>query len=94
MKDCIPSGTHPVRCYDNGGRSADRYTVVYMDDLEDKRRNLYSCIGMNDRPFHPQGIGMHGTAQPGKHLGKRVKFSELPADCQKAVLQDLDETAP
>jgi hypothetical protein len=78
---------HPIACYDNGGRSADRYTVVYLDAPE--RPGLFACIGMDDRPFHPQGIGMHATAMPGRHLGKRVRFSDLPADCQKAVLQDL-----
>lgn len=78
----------PIRCYDNGDRSADRYTVVYMFCPERAYRS-YSAIGMNHEPFHPQGIGMHCAAVPGKHLGKRIRFSDLPADCQKAVTQDL-----
>jgi hypothetical protein len=78
----------PIICYDNGGRSADRYTVVYLDSPE-RRPNTYGCLGMNHEPFHPQGIGMHSTAMVGRHLGKRIPFSTLPPDCQKAVLQDL-----
>ena len=78
----------PIRCYDNGGRSADRYTAVYLFSPERAYRS-YSAVGMDDRPFHPQGIGMHCAAVPGKHLGKRIRFTDLPIDCQKAVTQDL-----
>lgn len=79
---------HRVACYDNEGRTADRYTVVYLDYPE-VNGNSYACIGMDDRPFHPQGIGMHGAATPGRHLGRRILLSNLPPDCQKAVRQDL-----
>lgn len=78
----------PIRCYDNGGKTADRYTVVYMDQPE-FLHNCFSSVGMSGKPFHPQGVGMHSIAAPGWHLGKRVKFEELPADCQKLVRQDL-----
>lgn len=81
-----------VRCYDNGGRSADRYTVVFTG-----RRGGGVYLTMNSEPFHPQGIGQHGaTARSWEridrptsgHLGKRIKFEELPRDCQVAVLND------
>ena len=78
----------PIRCYDNGGKTADRYTVIYMDEPEDSRRT-YACLGMNHEPFHPQGICQHGIAMVGKHLGKRIWFAELPADCQSSVRADL-----
>lgn len=79
----------PIRCYDNGGKTADRYTVIYMDRPERTKcpEQLYDAIGMNSMPFH--GIGMHCAAAPGKHLGKRIRFADLPIDCQKAVTQDL-----
>jgi hypothetical protein len=76
-----------VKIYDNGGKSFDRYTAVYTDQKE--RSGLFTCLGMSEHPFHPQGFGQHSTAQLGRHLGKRIEFSELPADCQKAVLQDI-----
>ena len=89
-----------IRCYDNGGRSFDRYTVVYT--------GRYACrsgcdyVAMSAHPFHPQGFGQHGSARwpidvvgnawggpaIGKscHIGKRIAFTDLPADCQTLVL--------
>lgn len=78
-----------VRIYDNGGKTIDRYTAVYMNQPEN-RPNTYAAVGMSAKPFHPQGFGMHCTAMPGRHLGKRIKFEQLPADCQKLILQDLE----
>jgi len=79
--------TMNIRCYDNG-KTFDRYTVVYMDCPE-KQYKTYMCVGMSEHPFNPQGFGQHGSAMVGRHLGKRIKFEELPVDCQKLVKQDL-----
>jgi hypothetical protein len=79
-----------IRCYDNGGRTVDRYTVVYMDQPESKP-GCFACVAMSAYPFHPQGFGQHCAAKPGRHLGKWIEFEDLPADCQKLVKQDLDE---
>lgn len=76
-----------VRIYDNGGKTADRYTAVYMSEPE--RPGHFACLGMNCEPFHPQGIGMHASAMPGRHLGRRVDFYSLPLNCQKAIARDL-----
>lgn len=71
-------------CYDNGGETADRYTVIY------KKEGDY--VGMSSEPFHPQGIGQHGEGcQPGEHLGKLIYFGDLPEDCQKLVASDMKE---
>lgn len=77
-----------IKIYDNGGKSLDRYTVVYMDYPE-RQPNIYAARGMSERPFHPQGFGQHCTATPGRHLGNRIKFEQLPIDCQRLILQDL-----
>jgi hypothetical protein len=77
-----------VKCYDNGGKSTDRYTVVFLDDPQN-RKGLYGALAMNEIPFHPQGFGQHCSAMLGKHLGKRIDSSLLPADCQKLIRQDL-----
>ena len=74
----------PIRCYDNGGKTFDRYTVLYMAEPE-RQAGLFASVGMSTNPFHPQGFGQHCTAMPGKHLGKRILFSALPDDCQKLV---------
>lgn len=74
---------------DNGGRTIDRYTVIY-NIIGDSNSN-YECVSMNQEPFHPQGFGQHGTAMRGRHLGKKIKFNQLPTDCQKLVMQDLNQ---
>jgi hypothetical protein len=76
-----------VRVYDNGGETADRYTVVYMGMPEGQ--GSYGARGMDAHPFHPQGIGMWVSAMPGRHLGKRIRLEDLPADCQRVVHLDL-----
>lgn len=72
---------------DNGGKTFDRYTVVY--DVIGDSKGYYSLVGMSAYPFDPQGFGQHGTGMPGRHLGKKIKFADLPADCQTLVNQDL-----
>lgn len=80
-----------VRIYDNGGKTLDRYTAVYMHLIENKNAKLFSARGMSENPFHPQGFGCWTSAQPGKHLGKRIEFEELPKDCQQLVMDDIAE---
>ena len=79
-----------IKCYDSGDQWMDRYTVVFLECPEYKP-NHYSAVGMSERPFSPQGFGQHTTAMLGKHLGKLIKFKDLPQDCQKLVLQDLKD---
>lgn len=86
-----------VRCYDNGGvdkkdGSVDRYTVVFTGRYSG--RNGCEYLGMSGAPFHPQGVGQHGWNQnvidrpKYSHLGKRIKFFDLPRDCQVCVMRD------
>jgi hypothetical protein len=82
---------HPIICYDNGGRSFDRYTTMFLH-ITGWRHGEFCYLAMSERPFHPQGFGQHGYGCVGRHLGKRIPFSTLPPDCQKAVLQDLKTT--
>ena len=86
-----------VRLYDNGGATNDRYTAVFMDRPERAQyagfgrplKRLYEALGFNAAPFHPLGFGQHTSAEPGRHLGKRVELADLPEDAQKFVLQNL-----
>ena len=92
----IPNGVpRYIRCYDNGGETADRYTVAYTGNYKGKSKGWFDYVGMSGSPFHPQGIGMHGQTEfrpcdkPSyKHLGKKIKFTDLPKDCQTLVMQD------
>lgn len=82
-----------VRCYDNGGKSVDRYTVVFTRSYG----NGCSYLGMSEQPFSPQGFGQHGWSDQSidrpryGHLGRKIAFTDLPEDCQRCVLQDYRE---
>lgn len=79
-----------IRAYDNGGKTLDRFTVVYLDCPENQH-NTFFARGMSEDPFSPQGFGQGCSATPGRHLGLRIEFSSLPKDCQKLILQDTSE---
>jgi hypothetical protein len=80
-----------VRCYDNNGKSFDRYTIVFTGRY--RRKTLGSCLylGASAHPFHPQGLGQHGESPsvidfPSySHLGRKVLFDALPEDVQAFV---------
>lgn len=90
-----------LRIYDNGGKSADRYTAVFA------KSGKGQYVGFNSTPFHPSfGIYQHGeygqwvggefypdfVDRPSyAHLGKKIKFTDLNEDCQRAVLSDYLE---
>lgn len=83
-----------VRCYDNGGESIDRYTVVFTGCYRRQTGGSFLYLAMNSAPFHPQGFGQHGESDSSidrpasSHLGKRVPFASLPDDCRKLVVSD------
>jgi hypothetical protein len=77
-----------VKCYDDGGKSFDRYTAVFLD-MPENRQGCYTALGMSENPFHPQGFGQHCMAMLGRHLGKRIDSTKLPIDCQTAIRRDL-----
>ena len=81
-----------VRCFDNGGETYDRYTIVFTKALTCNGKKFYQYLAASEHPFHPQGFGQHGelTSISGdwSHLGKRVRFSRLPEDVKRFVLQE------
>jgi hypothetical protein len=92
-----------IRCYDNGGRTADRYTIVFSG------KNGGFTLYCSENPFHPQGVGQHaegrvdealiwgGTGDPEAAkrtraaLGKRIAFGALPERVRAAVLADYTD---
>jgi len=90
MPDGIP---RYVRCYDNRGRSADRYTVCFVGRYREKTDGHWLYVTMDEKPFHPQGIGLSGADTcridyPSyQHLGTKIRFTDLPEDCQKLVVE-------
>lgn len=82
---------HVLACYDNGGRSFDRYTVLYGAPWwqPDYGRNV-PYIACSANPFHPQGFGQHGEmpADNRQALGRKVRWQDLPPDVQRMAVQD------
>ena len=86
-----------LEIYDNGGETADRYTVVFMDQITHRFPGApvrYTSLGMSDEPFDPQGFCQHSDAIAGPHLGKRIEFHQLPEPCRKAVGQEINGPLP
>lgn len=55
-----------VRVYDNGGKTFDRYTVVYTGRAAVDRTGVvaqWPYVGMSEFPFSPQGVGQHGFSE-------------------------------
>jgi hypothetical protein len=82
-----------VRCYDNGGKTADRYTAVFTGVYRHKTGGVFWDLAMNREPFHPQGIGQSGESRTQidrprySHLGKKVAFNKLPCEVRQCVRQ-------
>lgn len=60
LQRLLPNG-YPryVRVYDNGGATADRYTVVFTgryNNRVSRADRAYYHLGMSDDPMHPQGF--------------------------------------
>lgn len=84
-----------IRVFDNGGKTADRYTVIYTRPQDFGQRGYTVGIGMSENPCHPQGVGMHfeyeNHVYNGRSGGKRISFLDLPAACQRVVVDDYRE---
>lgn len=90
-----------VHCFVlDGSTSADPYTVVFTQPQMIETIRFWVGIAMGPNPFHPQGFGQHVewtkrlyTKPPRiggrNYLGRRIKFADLPPDCQRMVIQDL-----
>lgn len=78
------NNTKTMKIYDNGGKTFDRYTVIY--DSGD-------VIGLSLNPESPQGFSQYcgvlaekgGMIVDGPHLGKVIAFEELPENIQEHI---------
>lgn len=62
----------------------------------------FQYVGMSGSPYHPQGFCQHGENETQidtkngwsisigrkNHLGRRIRFEDLPEDCKKVVIGD------
>lgn len=81
-----------VVCFDNGGKTLDRFTIIYK---KMKCRGKYQYLGASENPSSPLGFGQHGeietyNAAKLRNVGKKVAFETLPILVQNAVKQDFE----
>lgn len=71
--------------YDNGGKSADQFTVVIDDDVYGMSTDATAPNGFNQYA----GSITNGDIKLGPHLGKKVKMNSLPDAVKKAIKQRM-----
>lgn len=75
-----------VTIYDNGGKTYDRITIVFLDTkskpLYCGRFYDYECIGSSETG---DGFFQHSNCQRGPHLGKKINFSDLSPELQNKL---------
>ena len=88
-----------IRCYDNNGKTYDRYTVVFTKKRiggGKYRLGQFIYVGMCKNPYHPLGFYQHGFSDcvidhsSYSHLGKKIQFFKLPEECQKAIIEEYN----
>lgn len=84
-------------CRDNGGKTADRYTVyiggsmaLTAKDSKDQHRfdRVEQYLGMSENPTHPQGFSQWGEATCGnrRNAGKTLRWLDLPENIRQHVI--------
>jgi hypothetical protein len=96
-QNLMPNGIpRYVRVYDNNGKTCDRYIIVFSGHYR-KKGEQFIIASSSEMPYNPTGVYLHDFTDdlidfPSySHLGKKIKFTDLPADVQKAVLKDYKD---
>lgn len=91
-KSGIPKSVSSAgKIYDNGGKTADRYTFVHK-----RRGSARWCefLSMSSHPSSPQGIGQHGEGEcnstsDGKRIRTGAQWRALPEGVRRAILREV-----
>ena len=77
-----------ISIYDNGGKTFDRFTVIFNDiKRATKYGILYECIIASETGSE---FFLHTEAIKGRHLGKKIDFSELSLPLQNKLFIELN----
>lgn len=80
-----------LACYDNGGKTADRYTVLIGGTLTEPTvaaARRVEFLGMSDAPTHPQGFSQWGECQAfdRKVHGRHIRWADFPAHIRSHIV--------
>lgn len=78
-----------VAMYDKP-KYADRYTFL-TSEPSGTTPGMYMSLGTSRNPDDPQGISMFGDAVPGSHLGRKMRWSDVPLNVRKHVVRRFKE---
>lgn len=80
-------------CFDNKGKTADRYTVMMRADDCDDGRWFVPYLGLSNAPTDPQGFSQWGELSQGDAAGyryasgrDRVRWLDLPEHIRAHVI--------
>lgn len=94
------------RVFDNGGETADRYTVC-LERLSardqaamvgvgswttENLKRAWHALALSKHPGHPQGVSQCALCVlPNERIGKEIAFEDLPENVQEHVLMRMRE---
>lgn len=80
-------------CFDNKGKTADRYTVLFGGSLwEENMGRKVPYLGMSDSPTSPQGVSMWGEVEASwRPSHQRVRWLDLPEHIRQHVIARATE---
>lgn len=81
-----------LRIYDNGGKTFDRYTVLIPNIRTDSGECYYEILGLSENPNHALGFNQFcgdWKGGPTRHLGKKIRFVDLPEEIKKAIVMRI-----
>ena len=79
-----------IKCYDNKGKTLDRYTILYLSFPVNPNYNPCYNIYKGRTISECLKISEYLEATQGSHFGKRIAFDKLPTNCKKIVLHDMN----
>ena len=84
-----------LACYDNGGKTCDRYTVLFGAPIwTPKYGRTVPFLGMSGAPTHPQGFSQWGEMPSDNRAacGKHVRWLDLPEHIREHVISRATES--
>ena len=93
IPDGVPSSfPKHIKVYDNGGKTADRYTATIHDKEWNTPGSKYvQSIGFSENADSPQGVSQFSEALDGPHLGKQIHMTDLPGHLQQHLIRRLTD---